>query len=81
MFESIFCSYSFKKASLLLDVIVLLMEKLLLCSYCSILFSAKPGSGLTDFECSKKCLRYPHDEQCPDGCECTGDFIILEGSE
>lgn len=49
--------------------------------------SAKPGSSLTDFECSKKCLRYPHDEQCPDGCECTGEaessgnedeFVILE---
>ena len=27
---------------------------------------AAPGPGnLTDFECNKRCLRYPHSAQCP----------------
>lgn len=33
---------------------------------------ALPGqTELTDFECSKRCLRYPHDEQCPPQCSCS----------
>ena len=32
--------------------------------------SASPGSGLDEFECSKRCLRYPHTEQCPKSCSC-----------
>lgn len=26
---------------------------------------------LTDFECNKRCLRYPHKEECPEECKCT----------
>ena len=25
---------------------------------------------LTDFSCSRSCLRYPHNQECPRGCEC-----------
>lgn len=28
---------------------------------------------LTDFECSKRCLRYPHNDQCPRQCKCSSD--------
>jgi len=28
------------------------------------------NSQLTEFECNKRCLRYPHDEQCPEQCNC-----------
>ncbi|XP_023322766.1 uncharacterized protein LOC111697106 [Eurytemora carolleeae] len=48
--------------------------------------SALPGTNLTDFECNKRCLRYPHTEQCPKECNCTGgesiedEFVIIENS-
>jgi len=50
---------------------------------------ALPGYNVTDFECSKRCLRYPHKDQCPQGCHCTGEerkeeadneFVIIETS-
>ena len=28
-------------------------------------------TDITDFECSKLCLRYPHEEQCPPQCSCS----------
>jgi len=49
--------------------------------------SAQPGYNLTDFDCNKKCLRYPHTEQCPRGCKCSGEtqaeeqeFVIIENT-
>ena len=30
-------------------------------------------SDLSDFECSKRCLRYPHTDQCPRQCRCSSD--------
>jgi len=48
---------------------------------------ALPGFNVTDFQCNRNCLRYPHTEECPDGCACTGaktsnsdDFVILENN-
>ena len=32
---------------------------------------ASPSSPeLTDFSCSRSCLRYPHTQECPRGCQC-----------
>eukprot|EP00092_Neocalanus_flemingeri_P037458 GFUD01040790.1.p1 GENE.GFUD01040790.1~~GFUD01040790.1.p1 ORF type:complete len:387 (-),score=70.30 GFUD01040790.1:134-1294(-) len=45
---------------------------------------------LTDFECSKRCLRYPHQEQCPEQCSCSSqagqdfsamDAVIIDARE
>ena len=30
-------------------------------------------NNLTDFECSKRCLRYPHSGQCPAQCRCSAN--------
>ena len=39
------------------------------------------SSELDDFECSKRCLRYPHTEQCPKSCDCQAhkgqDFAVV----
>jgi len=29
--------------------------------------------NITDFKCSKRCLRYPHRDQCPKQCKCSSD--------
>ena len=31
---------------------------------------ARSGSDLSEFECNKRCLRFPHTEQCPTECSC-----------
>lgn len=50
---------------------------------CLDICTAKPGqTELTDFECSKRCLRYPHKEQCPEECSCSSksgqDFSAMD---
>jgi hypothetical protein len=44
--------------------------------------SAQTGSDLDDFECNKRCLRYPHTENCPRDCSCHShqgqDFSTLD---
>jgi len=44
--------------------------------------SADAGSELDDFECNKRCLRYPSTELCPKSCSCSAqpglDFASLD---
>lgn len=39
-------------------------------------------TDLSDFECSKRCLRYPHEEKCPTQCSCSSkagqDFSAMD---
>ena len=41
-----------------------------------------PASHLTEFECNKRCLRFPHTEQCPSDCTCRAmsgqDFSAMD---
>jgi len=43
---------------------------------------SSPGSDLSEFECNKRCLRFPHTEQCPRECSCEAhegqDFAAMD---
>lgn len=36
---------------------------------------AKEGGAVTDLDCSKNCLRFPHDKDCPRDCNCGKEDI------
>jgi hypothetical protein len=43
---------------------------------------SSPGSDFSEFECNKRCLRFPHTEQCPTECSCEAhegqDFAAMD---